>query len=741
MILGEAPGREEDRDGVPFVGASGKRLDQLLDLAHIDRNECYVTNVCKCWPPKVNNKQRAPKKAERLACSEWLNMELKLLRPQTIITLGATPLNLFTEDGITQLHGTQFQYHMKFAPGDEYDLTLIAQYHPAAALHNPGLWAVLLDDWEHMPEVVPHDFLVAKLEGKTKQAPPAKEFAVDTENDVSGKISEWSIAYRDKKKALNVMPFVGVDKRLDLTQPLQVMHNAKWDLRVLKRNGLQVPEQTYSEKVLDSWVTNKMTKTEQDRVKSETKVVDTMIAAYCLGHGRQDTRDSGKSGDRMVGGLGLKYLARRHLGMEMNSWKEVTEKGMDKVMYNAQDSVATYLLWEKWKDQLPAHFWNIDMPLLPVLMQIEDRGMQVEPKFLQEYAVLVDEQLAEIEIPFNPMSPKELGHYVFDVLKVAPTMFTETKQPSLAKEFLETIDDPIVQRVIRWKELAQEKSTYIKNYIRSMDLNNRIHCELKQTSTGTGRLSAVQPNLQNVTKETAKHPSGLRKMFIARPGCILIVLDYKQLELIYMAVAAPEPRLLKAIQEGRSIHQETADALGIEYGDGKVVNFLMSYAGSAWKVAQEFHKPISEAQKIVNNYFKMFPGIAAYQNNQRRIAQEQRRVTNLFGRSRRLDGMFSGHRLTIQEAERQAINTPIQGGAGEVVKRAMNDLHYRHHAPMIMQVHDEMIFEVPIKEAKSYAKWLKEYVPTITTIDGVQFQVDVGVGPNWKEAKEKKNLV
>uniref|UniRef100_A0A6M3K0T2 Putative DNA polymerase n=1 Tax=viral metagenome TaxID=1070528 RepID=A0A6M3K0T2_9ZZZZ len=526
-------------------------------------------------------------------------------------------------------------------------------------------------------------------------------YSLDTEQDEKGGLGEWSIAQRDAKGQMQVTPFYGAQNvTLDGTC---VMHFAKYDLRVLDAFGMKRPK----------------------------NVVDTHIAAYALGLGRQDTKDTGKSGSAMVGGLGLKYLARRHLGLEMKTWQQVKDQPEIKPEYNATDSVATLLLWEKWAPILPDHFWKIDMPLLDVLMAMEDRGIMVDPDFLRKYSEHLDTELAKIELPLNPFSYKEKAEYVYKTLGLPVTKFTENKQPSVDKEVLETIDDPIIRRIIQYMELYKERGTYVQNYSKGLDENNRLHCEFKQTSTATSRLSSARPNLQNVT---TSNKSELRKLFVAPEGKLLVVLDYKKLEFGVQAAITKDPTMIEAFLADK-IHQETADALGVSYDDGKRINFLIQNGGDAWKICLDFHIPIDVARKHVANYYKRFPAIARYHAQQKAIAKEKREVVNFFGRKRRLDAMFSEHWKTLREGEKEAMATPIQGSAAEVVKLAMIDLHYKHHAPMVSQVHDEILFEVPEKEAKEYAKWLEEYVPKLTEINGIYFPVSVGVGKNWAEAK------
>jgi len=701
FLLGEAPGKDEDKFGVPFIGLAGKRLNRLLALAGIDPNDCYITNVVKCRPPKQlaggKTTNRQPRKSERLACYPFLKQELDLVKPKYIITLGATPLSLFTQTGISQLHGTMFNTD---------DRAIIAHYHPAAALHQPRLWAVMLNDWEYMPEKVEASYTIADpkttaILGGLYAIP--FYIALDTENDPSGKLGVWSYGFRNADKQLYILPLEGKQDILLPPNAVVIMHNAKWDLRVLKNNGMTPPE----------------------------NYVDTMIAAYCLGLGRQDVKDTNRSGDKMVGGLGLKYLARRHLGMEMNTWLEMKDKPDEMAEYNAKDSVATYLLWEKWQPQLPEHFWKIDMPLLPVCMAMEDRGIMVDPNFLKEYAEALDVQLSEINLDgINPYSPKQVIEYVYTTLGVEPTKYTDTGQPSTDAEVLETIDDPIVKGILQYRELYKERKTYVSSYQARMDLENRVRCDFKQTSTATGRLSSARPNLQNVTRGT-----DLRKLFIAPKGRKLVRLDFSQLELRVFAAISGAKRMLEALEAGRSIHQETADQLGIPYEDAKTVNFLMLYAGGAWKISQEFHIPIDKAKQMIADYYSAYPEIQIYHNQMIEISHRDKRVTNFFGRTRRLDSMYSEHWRTIKEGEREAINTPVQGAAAEIVKLAMIDLH-KWEAPMLLQVHDELVFEMEADIADEYANWLREYVPTLNDINGIRFPVDVGVGQNWWESKK-----
>lgn len=579
---------------------------------------------------------------------------------------------------------------------------ILAQYHPAASLHQPRLWSTMLADWEFMPKSVPSDFTFVEHKGGY---PPI--VALDTENDRAGELGIWGVAYRDEKGKIVVESYEGTKVKRLFPDSTVLFHHAKWDLRVLARNKMPTPK----------------------------KYLDTMVAAYCLGLGRQDvTMDSSKGDVGMVGGLGLKYLARRHLGMSMDTWTEMKDKGADELrVYNAKDAVATLLLYEAWKDKLPQHFYDIDMPLLPVLMAMEDRGIMLDPKRLGKYNEYLRKEIESIELPFNPQSPKQLGEYIYGYLKIEPWKFTATGQPSTDASVLETIDNPVIQKVLRIKSLMKEHGTYTSSYLKKMTLKGRIHPEFKQVRTATGRLASANPNLQNVPRE-----GPMRGLFIAPKGKKLIRLDYFQLEFYTMAAITQDERMMEAALSRRNIHAETAKSTGLSYDDAKTLNYLMLFGGTPWKISKQFHVSIETAKQYRIDYFEKYPGILKYMEEKREQALSEKVAVNWFGRVRRLDAMYVDDWRVREEGIREAYNTPVQGTAAEIVKRAMIDLHEKHSAPLLLQVHDELIFEVDTRKAKAYAAWLKEYVPTITIINGVTFPVSVGIGSTWAEAKKEE---
>lgn len=699
LLIGEAPGKEEDETGVPFVGKSGKRLEQMLALAGISINDCYFSNTVRCRPPG----NRDPKKKELMACRDYIWREIEAIDPEVIITVGRYALALFTDEGVKSLHGTRFNTTVN---GKTYPVW--AQYHPAAEFRNPRLRADILEDWSNPPVTVDHSYKITQ-----KLPPKGTMIGLDTETDHHGGLGQWSIAWRDKKGQICVRPHYGPELDFPIEDYVVVGHNLKYDNRELVANGMRPP----------------------------VKQHDTMIAAYCMGLGKQAPKDSAKSksGSNMVGGLGLKYLARRQLGIVMKTWKEVKDHPEAIPEYNADDSVATLLLMETWLPQLPEHYHTIDMPLLPVIMAMEDRGIMIDPDFLESFAKSLDNQIAEFDDVVQHLAyhNDDLISYIYGTLEVEPWRFTDGGKPSVDADTLDIIDDPIVNDIQKYKGLFKDKGTYVDSYVNGRDSEGRIHCELKQTSTATGRLSCANPNLQNVDKE-----GGMRKLFVAAPGFKLVRFDYNQLEWRILAALTLDPILLAELGKGKKIHTITSEQMNVDYTTAKRGNFGIQYGAGAWKLAQTLDCSIDEAKDFMAKYFMKFPGVKKYQDEMREIALRDKAVTNYYGRTRRLDAMYAGDWRVRQEGIKEAFNTPIQGAGGEICKIAMIRLHeVCGAARMLLQVHDEILFEVPEREAVEFAHWLEEYVPTLTDINGQRFPVEAGVGSSWWECCKDENLV
>jgi DNA polymerase I-like protein with 3'-5' exonuclease and polymerase domains len=594
--------------------------------------------------------------------------------------------------------------------GDLMKFTVLPMFHPAAALHSPRLWATLLEDWEFRAAQVPHDYQVI---GEREFDPAKVEVcALDTETDGTGGLGQWSVAFREGGK-IKVATFFGPRPGMRFPNTV-VMHNAKYDLRELAKNKMIPPE----------------------------NVQDTMILAYCMGLGRQAPADNGKakSGANMTGGLGLKYLCRRHLGMDMMTWKQVHLTPEKIPEYNAMDSVGTLLLYEKWIGDAPSHYHEIDTPLLKVLMAMEDRGIQIDPDYLKEFAEELDQSLAKYDLPLNPFAPQEVTSYIYGTLGLEPWKFTESGAPSTDEDVLEAIHDPICDQILEYKRLYKEKETYVENYTKAMDFHNRIHPEFKQTSTSTGRLSCARPNLQNVFKRDDR--VRVRALFCAKPGYSIVRGDFDQLDFRALAAITQDPTLIGALNSGKKIHTVTQELMGLSYEVAKIANFSAMFKAEAWKLSQEMGCTIDEAKAFQKQYFEKFPRIKQYQVETEEKIRAEKKVTIPFeGRTRRLDAMYVDQWRIQQEGIREGISTPVQGLEAFVVKKVMIGLHYKWAAPMVSQIHDEILCEVPDRDAQDFAHWLKSYVPTVFEANGVRFPMAVGVGKNWYTSGLKENEI
>ena len=227
----------------------------------------------------------------------------------------------------------------------------------------------------------------------------------------------------------------------------------------------------------------------------------------------------------------------------------------------------------------------------------------------------------------------------------------------------------------------------------------------------------------------------MRKLFVAPPGKKMVRMDYDQLEWRVLAAVTQDPILLKALESGKKIHQVTAEQMNIEYDKAKRGNFALIYGAQAWTLAQNLQCTINEAKEFMKLYFEKFPGVKKYQETMREIAISKKQVSNWFGRTRRIDAMYVDQWRVKEEGIKEAVNTPIQGTGGEVCKIGMIALH-KHNAPMVLQIHDELLFEVAEKDATEYAHWLKVFVPSLVEINGVRFLVDVKIGQNWWECSQ-----
>jgi DNA polymerase-1 len=396
-------------------------------------------------------------------------------------------------------------------------------------------------------------------------------------------------------------------------------------------------------------------------------------------------------------------------------------------------------------------FEKFDLPLVPVLAELESKGMLLDMKELKTQSAKLNEDIRRLEAgihkeageQFNIGSPKQLGVVLFDKLKLPPGKKTKTGY-STDSEVLESLTGrhKIATLILEYRELTKLKSTYVDALPALVSADDgRVHTSLNQAATSTGRLSSLNPNLQNIPIRTERGRM-VRKAFIADPGHCLISADYSQIELRILAHITGDEGLSKAFHADLDIHTATAaevfeiplDQVSAENRRiAKAVNFGIAYGQGAFGLADTLGIERKAATEIIKRYFERFPGVKKYMETTISEGIEAGFVSTLFGRRRYIDELKSKNPMLRRAGERAAINAPIQGTAADLVKLAMINVHRSLPVPLLLQVHDELVFECPVEDAEEMAVDIKKIMESIYPLK-VPLKVNVGIGPNWDDA-------
>ena len=467
-------------------------------------------------------------------------------------------------------------------------------------------------------------------------------------------------------------------------------------------------------------------------------------------------------------------LAQHYLDKQTISFTDIAGKGASQLTFNqiALDQAGPYAaedaditlrlhkaLWPQVKAQLPLKtlFQEVELPLIKVLSKIERAGALVDDTLLFQQSQELAERLAELEAQawdlagqqFNLASPKQLAEILFEKLEIPVVKKTAKGAPSTKEEVLQelALDYPLPKVLLEHRGLAKLKSTYTDKLPTMINrTTKRIHTSYHQAGTATGRLSSSDPNLQNIPIRTAEGRR-VRQAFIAPPGHRLIAADYSQIELRIMAHLSGDENLLKAFDQGQDVHRATAaEVFGVNLAQvttdqrrsAKAINFGLIYGMSAFGLARQLNISRKQAAEYIDLYFARYPGVQNYMNQVRHSAAENGYVETHFGRRLYLPEINSSNGMRRQAAERTAINAPMQGTAADIIKLAMinvdNWLQSRQlKSQMIMQVHDELVLEVPENEFKQVVVGVKECMESAASLQ-VKLVVDVGDGDNWDEA-------
>ena len=509
-------------------------------------------------------------------------------------------------------------------------------------------------------------------------------------------------------------------------------HNIKFDLSILARYDIQIKNNLW----------------------------DTMIAHYLIDPEQNH---------------GMDYLSDVFLDYTTIAIEELIGKGRNQISmrdvavekvkeYAAEDADITLQLYEKFKPvitekKLEGLFHVIEMPLVNVLAKMESNGVKIDIEGLRQISEEQSKEIREIEnniyemagTSFNIGSPKQLGEILFEKLNIkAPAKKTKTGQYPTGEDILQKIvnENPIVKNILDYRSLTKLKSTYVDALPSLVNLNDSlIHTSYNQAITATGRLSSNNPNLQNIPVRTDKGRE-IRKAFIPRDeDHILLAADYSQIELRIIAHLSGDVVMQEAFRSGKDIHADTASRVynvAIEdvtkemRRNAKAVNFGIIYGMSAFGLAERLGISRSEASQIIKNYFKEYTGIQEYIDRQLDFAKQNGYVETMLGRRRYLKDINAGNSVVRNFAERNAINAPIQGTSADMIKIAMANIHNEMigcnmKSKMILQVHDELVFDVYKEELDSLSLIVKDKMINALPLS-VPIEVNLNTGTNWLEA-------
>lgn len=747
----------DSADNIPGVAGVGEKtalglLQGIGSMAEIYANLDKVAELPIRGAKKLGDKLLAEK--------EMADLSYRLATIKTDVALDITPeqltLGASNNDQLTEYFG---RYEFKrwlnevmngadSITNNNEQPTKINNYQatPALAQDNSeeALPAIQIDRSRYETLLTEAD--LNRWVEKLKQA---KLFALDTETDnldyMAANLVGISFALENGEAAYLPLQldYLGAPKTLEKTTALALLkpilknpaiqkvgQNFKYDLTIFARNGIDVQGVAF----------------------------DTMLESYVLNStGRHNMDD----------------LAKRYLGHQTISFEEIAGKGKNQLTFNqiplekaaeyaAEDADVTMklqqVLWEKLSKEptLEKLFKEMELPLLGVLSRMERRGVLIDSDALFLQSNEIANRLSELEEqayvlagqPFNLASTKQLQEILFDKLGLPVIQKTPKGAPSTNEEVLEELafSHELPKVLVEHRGLSKLKSTYTDKLPQMVNpQTGRVHTSYHQAVTATGRLSSSDPNLQNIPIRN-EEGRRIRQAFIAREGFTVVAADYSQIELRIMAHLSQDQGLINAFTQGKDIHRSTAaEIFGVALDEvtseqrrnAKAINFGLIYGMSAFGLSRQLGIGRADAQSYMDLYFKRYPGVQTFMHDIREKAKAQGYVETLFGRRLYLPDINSSNGMRRKAAERVAINAPMQGTAADIIKRAMIQLDQKlQNDPdiaMIMQVHDELVFEVRSEKVAFYSELIKTQMESAADLV-VPLIVDVGQGNNWDEA-------
>ncbi|MBT9182653.1 DNA polymerase I [Pectobacterium punjabense] len=741
-------------DNIPGVPGVGEKTAQAL-LQGLGGLDSLYANLDKIAGLSFRGSKTMAPKLEQHKEVAYLSYQLATIKTDVELELSCDQLTV-NELDVDELHRLFSRYEFKRWLSDIESGTWMQgkkSSQPAQAISNVVVEQAAEEDNAPMLSA---DGYVTILDEKTlldwvERLKQAEVFAFDTETDgldtLTANLIGLSFAIKPGEAAYLPLAhdYLDAPEQLDRTTVLALFKPLLED-----------------EKLLKIGQNLKFDKGVMQRYDIDLRGIafDTMLESYVL--------------DSVAGRHDMDSLAERYLNHKTITFEEIAGKGKNQLTFNqialeqagpyaAEDADVTLHLHQKLWGKLQPHadlcqvFQTIDMPLVPVLSRIERTGVLIDPAILAEHSKELTTRLAELETEayelageeFNLSSTKQLQGILYEKQKLPILKKTPKGAPSTNEEVLAelALDYPLPKLILEYRGLAKLKSTYTdKLPLMINPATKRVHTSYHQAVTATGRLSSSDPNLQNIP---VRNDEGrrIRQAFIAPKGYSIVAADYSQIELRIMAHLSGDKGLLNAFANGLDIHRATAsEVFGIaldkvtseQRRSAKAINFGLIYGMSAFGLSRQLNIPRSESQKYMNLYFERYPGVQDYMERTRQQAAEHGYVSTLDGRRLYLPDIHSRNAMARKGAERAAINAPMQGTAADIIKKAMIaiDDWLQKDAPkvkMIMQVHDELVFEIHdsvIEESISKIKVLMEGCMQLN----VPLQVDIGTGMNWDQA-------
>ena len=747
----------DSADNIPGVAGVGEKtalglLQGIGSMAEIYANLDKVAELPIRGAKKLGDKLSAEK--------EMADLSYRLATIKTDVALDITPeqltLGASNNDQLTEYFGRyEFKRWLNEVMNGADSITNNNEQ-PTKINHYQATPALAQDNSDEALPAIQIDrsryetlLTEADLNRWVEKLKQAKLFALDTETDnldyMAANLVGISFALENGEAAYLPLQldYLGAPKTLEKTTALTLLkpvlenpaiqkvgQNFKYDLTIFARNGIDVQGVAF----------------------------DTMLESYVLNStGRHNMDD----------------LAKRYLGHQTISFEEIAGKGKNQLTFNqiplekaaeyaAEDADVTMklqqVLWEKLSKEptLEKLFKEMELPLLGVLSRMERRGVLIDSDALFLQSNEIANRLSELEEqayvlagqPFNLASTKQLQEILFDKLGLPVIQKTPKGAPSTNEEVLEELafSHELPKVLVEHRGLSKLKSTYTDKLPQMVNpQTGRVHTSYHQAVTATGRLSSSDPNLQNIPIRN-EEGRRIRQAFIAREGFTVVAADYSQIELRIMAHLSQDQGLINAFTQGKDIHRSTAaEIFGVALDEvtseqrrnAKAINFGLIYGMSAFGLSRQLGIGRADAQSYMDLYFKRYPGVQTFMHDIREKAKAQGYVETLFGRRLYLPDINSSNGMRRKAAERVAINAPMQGTAADIIKRAMIQLDQKlQNDPdiaMIMQVHDELVFEVRSEKVAFYSELIKTQMESAADLV-VPLIVEVGQGTNWDEA-------